>query len=140
MARQLPRAGRLRAAAAGRGRGGDGGGDAGGDRGGGVELRPAALFGGGGWDALAAEATALYRARTRLDEPARAGDFREYVEDIFKPLFFARALGLSDIDAVPERPTPSFEEMARRMGCDASTVKAQLARYVEIRRAARVAR
>jgi DNA-binding NtrC family response regulator len=87
-----------------------------------------------GWEALSAEAVAIYRAKTRLDEPARAGDLREYIEDILKPLFFARALGLTEIDAVPERPTPTFEEMARRMGCDASTIKAQLARYVEIRR------
>ncbi len=99
-----------------------------------LELRPAAVAP-GGWDALAAEATALYRARTQQDEPVRAAEFREYVEDLLKPLFFARALGMTEIDALPDRPTPSFEEMARRMGCDASTIKAQLGRYAEIRRA-----
>ena len=72
-----------------------------------------------------------------MDEPTRSSDLRDFIEDALKPCFFARALGLEDLDAVPERPSPSFEEMARRMGCDASTVKLQLARYVELRRADR---
>lgn len=87
-----------------------------------------------GWEAMTARAMALYRARAKLEEPQRSSDLRDFIEDALKPCFFARALGLEDIDVVPERPSPSFEEMARRMGCDASTVKLQLARYVEIRR------
>ena len=88
--------------------------------------------GGGAWGAVTASADRAWALRGRA-EPARAGEFREYVEEVLKPLFFARALDVEAWSALPDRPTPSYEEMGRRMGCDAATVKNQLARYVEIR-------
>lgn len=89
------------------------------------------------WRELAAVAATLYGQRNAGREPARASEFRDYVEEVLKPMFFAKALGQEHLDALPERPSPSFEEMARRLGCDAATVKHQLARYVELRRGSR---
>ncbi len=90
---------------------------------------------GASWENLLAAATRAYQLQSKAASPARAPEFREYVEDALKPLFFAQTLGMEGIDALPERPSPSYEEMARRLGCDAATVRNQLARYIEIRRA-----
>ncbi len=90
---------------------------------------------GGPWEKLLASATRAYQRQSGAAPPARAPELREYFEEALKPLFFAQTLGMEGIDAVPDRPSPSYEEMARRMGCDAATVRSQLARYVEIRRA-----
>ncbi len=97
--------------------------------------KPPAAPGDDPWQGLLARASEVYRARSGVASPARTGDFKEYVEDVLKPMFFARALGMEHLDALPERPTPSFEELARRLGCDGATVKSQLARFVELKRA-----
>jgi DNA-binding NtrC family response regulator len=86
------------------------------------------------WGAVTARADRVWELKYGPAGPARAQEFREYVEEVMKPLFFARALGLEDLGAVPERPATSYEEMGRRMGCDASTVKNQLGRYLELKR------
>ncbi len=89
------------------------------------------------WQELLRRASEAFELRTGQSAPSRASDFKDYVEEVLKPLFFASALDMEDLDAVPERPSPSFEELARRIGCDGATVKNQLARYVELRRAQR---
>ncbi len=89
----------------------------------------------GAWGAVTSVADRVWALKYGPAGPSRAQEFREYVEEMMKPLFFARALGLEDLTAVPDRPTPSYEEMGRRMGCDASTVKNQLARYLDLKRA-----
>ena len=98
-------------------------------------LEDAAPPGADPWERLLGAATSAWRGQSQRLQPERSADFREYVEEVLKPFFFARTLGVDALDALPDRPTPSFEEMARRMGCDAATVKSQLARYFELRRA-----
>ena len=80
------------------------------------------------------DATRAWHGLRGAGAPARSADFKEYVEDVLKPMFFAQTLGFESAEALPERPSPSYEEMARRMGCDAATVKNQLTRYLELRR------
>lgn len=86
------------------------------------------------WGRLLDDATRAWHGLRGAGAPARSADFKEYVEDVLKPMFFAQTLGFESAEALPERPSPSYEEMARRMGCDAATVKNQLTRYLELRR------
>ena len=65
---------------------------------------------------------------------ARAGGgVSEYVEEVLKPLFFARKLDVEAWSALPDRPTPSYEEMGRRMAATPPPSRTSPARYVEIR-------
>lgn len=82
---------------------------------------------------LFAAALAAYRARSNGEAPTNAAEFEELFEQVHKPMYFARALGLEGIESVPRNPTPSFRKMGRMLNCTDDTVKNQLERYVAVR-------
>jgi DNA-binding NtrC family response regulator len=89
----------------------------------------------GGWQGVLLRASEVFQQKHPGGAPTKTSEFKDYVEDTLKPLFFAHTLGFESLDELPERPTPSYEELGRRLGCDGATVKSQLARYLAIKRA-----
>lgn len=95
---------------------------------------PSVAPGADGWTDLLSRATSVYQQKNNAAAPTRSAELKDYMEEILKPLFFARALELESLEELPERPVPSFEELGRRLGCDGATVKNQLVRYVAMKK------
>lgn len=98
-----------------------------------LDARPLTRVDEQGWASLLSTTADAWRRRAMGADPARLPDVKDYVEEVLKPLFVARSLGLEGLTALPDRPSPSFEEMGRRIGCDGATVRNQLQRYLTIK-------
>lgn len=86
-----------------------------------------------GWVELVEVASRIHGGARRRDGPATFPELQEFIEDVLKPIFVARRLGLEHITALPTNPKPSFSEMAARLGCTDDTVKNQLRRFLALR-------
>ena len=73
--------------------------------------------------------------RPQSRRPARSFEFRVFVDEVFKPLCMARALGVEHWTELPTRPDPSYQVFAERLGYgDGKSIQENLRLYIELKR------
>jgi DNA-binding NtrC family response regulator len=82
---------------------------------------------------LCGAAIEVFRKMNGGAEIKTVAELEALYEQVLKPLFFARRLGLPPTDALPRSPTYSYRVMGEQLDCTEEDVKRQLERYVALR-------
>jgi hypothetical protein len=82
---------------------------------------------------LCADAVGAFRRMHGGSEIKTVAELEALYEQVIKPIFFARRLGLPPTDGAPRSPTYSYRVMGEQLDCTEEDVRRQLERYAAIK-------